>query len=297
VAGLAIGKFWAVVLLGVYVTPVEVAAQGLTQVEGVGKVSLEGKTLEAARQKALELALADALSRSRLELTEVFTRTSRSLISGEQTAQYYHEFSQFVESVTRGEIVDYIVESDAVLPVYTEDKGRPQSYLVEVRVRATVQPSSGKSDPTYYLDVKLNRTSFRDGDSLELRVKPTKDSYITVLNLYSTDTLAVVFPNQLCPGNFVTAGSTLIIPPRGGSWSLRAGINPGRDKDVESFLIIATRDSIPFPLPIGNPDNSEQRGITQLITLGDAVKRIGRWLASIELGRRTVAQVVYHLYR
>lgn len=259
--------------------------------EGSGIVSLGGLSLEQAKKEALEVAFSDALSRSQVEVTEAFVQTSRGAIQGNSADAHYRNIARFVRSVTRGRIISYRILSDTIMPMFAPGETSTSVWCYQVRIEAEVQPEFGESDPSFQLELSLNQTAFKESEPMQLKVTASRDCYVTIFNLYSTDSLAVVFPNKLVPENFLMGGSTLVLPPPESGWRLRPALLAGRSNDVEALLAIATKDSIPFPT------GSDQEKISQLLSIGDALTTVNRWLADIDIGRRTVAQAVYHIYK
>ena len=83
-------------------------------------------------------------------------------------------------------------------------------YLTyKVKMNVQVAKQEGKADPFFRVKARINRTVFKQGDQIELRVTPTKDAYISVFNILADETVLILVPNRFRQNNFVKANSTL----------------------------------------------------------------------------------------
>jgi len=82
----------------------------------------------------------------------------------------------------------------------------------------------------------------------------------------------------------------LTIPPPSAGWDLPVGLLPGKDRDNEAFLAVVMRDDVPFPT--GGAEIREG-----LMSVGDALTAINRWLVDIPADRRTEDMAVYKIIK
>ena len=252
--------------------------------EGDGIVALANRTPEQARREALDKARQDALAQSRIEIVGV---TTLHLAETTDTGAVYEGFAQFTQQITRGLILSEEVLIDSLETV----QGGPEAYHQwHVRLRAKVEPQGGEADPTFKLDVDINRTTFRDGEAVELEFESTKDCFLTVLNLYSNDQLLVVLPNPQSPDNFLPARKRLTYPPPESPIDLEVGLMPDKKSDQEALLVIATRRDIPFTL-------ESAPGAGGLVAMSDALMTINNWLVDIPADERTQTMISYGVVR
>jgi hypothetical protein len=254
--------------------------------EGAGVVTVANITPEEARKQALDLARKDALEKARLEVVGI---TSRQIVESSETGIYDH-FIQFTRTITRGRIVE-----EQILFDNTEQQAIPgtaRSQLVyRIALRANIEPDKGEADPVFQVAMTLNRQSFRDGDTVSIELSATKDCFATVFNLYSNDSLRVVFPNKYMSDNSLKANSTLRIPPSAqAGWSLPVSLLPQKSSDAEALLVIATKAAIPFPTM-----RSESR--EGLLSVGDALLAINNWLINIPAEQRTQDMATYRVVK
>lgn len=258
--------------------------------QGKGTIPLDKVPLEQAKKDALEAALADALSRAQLEITESFARLVRSGKSDDSTDKF-QSMALFTRSVSRGRIIDYETTfSDMVETRATGPDGETKIYTWEVHVTAHVQSDLGESDPGFRLRLSLDRTSYRETEPMTLKVVSTRDCYVTIFNLYSNDSLSVILPNSLVENNFVAKSDTLVLPPPGGGWKLAPTLLPERENDHEALLAVATKELIPFQID----GHLTKHG---LYSMDDALLAINRWLVDIELDQRTTGLATYVVFK
>lgn len=263
---------------------------GILWLEGTAILSLQNMTQNEAKQRGLELALADALSRGQLEITEALARIKFGESSNDSTRSF-QGFSRFIRSVTRGRVIESRIVWDTVRPLSDQSVSGSLIYCYEIKVRAKVKPEVGKPDPSFMLDLSLNQLSFRESDSMTISIISSKDCYLTIFNLYDNDSLAVIFPNNLMPDNRLFANEPIIIPPIGSGWKLRPKTLLGRDSNQEVLLAVATTCDVPFT-PF-----SRQGSVTHLISKGEATSAVNQWLIDVSLAERTVSLVTYQVFK
>lgn len=124
-----------------------------------------------------------------------------------------------------------------------------ESYLkdLDIRQHAMVEALAPPPPPTsggLAVDAAVDRANriYTHGDSVVLSVRATEDSYIWVFDTGTSGKVHQIFPNRYHEDNFVTAGSTLQIPPAGAEYALVASHPQG----AELITVVATKGSDPL---------------------------------------------------
>ena len=288
---------WAV--CGLLAALVVIGDVGLVRAQsGSGKtveVSYQIYSGDKAPQKAREMAIkrAQAEAVRRVVGTDVQAeRVSSSVQSGEERVE---RFAQIVRTGASGRVV-----GSEVLTAETIEQGGNLFY--KVRIRATVVPEEGQSDPGFEVDVSLNEEDLvyldrglpSESQQIVASFEATRDAYLTVFSV-TPDTMRVVWPNSRLPETYVPADSTVEFPPPemrrlGLRW--RVQVPSGKQEVTERIVVVATKKKIPFE-PI--PDYEVTSG--QLKTAGATVEALNRWLVEIPLDQRTVSTATYTVRR
>jgi len=200
----------------------------------------------------------------------------------------------FIHSISYGQVVE---EKDVVWKTETlppDKPGSPPVILLRVEMQAKVIPIVEKPDPDFTVDLKLNRTVFQSNDEAILKVKTTKDSYLTVLNLAANDSVYVLFPNKFQNDNFIKADHSIEIPSkvdRDSGLHIRVVNLPGHKRDTEIVKVIATKQKI----HLGNEFNTSS-GFGLMGTPKVAVTKLARWLSEIPISERAEGTVMYEIH-
>ena len=88
---------------------------------------------------------------------------------------------------------------------------------------------------------RANRV-YAHGDDVVLTVRATEDSYIWVFDTGTSGKVHQIFPNRYHEDNFLTAGSTMTIPPAGADYALAVSHPQG----TELLTVVATKGSAPL---------------------------------------------------
>ena len=252
---------------------------------GRGVVTLANITPEEAYKMALDLARRDALSQAG---EEIIGLTARLIQEGTNT-DVYDQFIQFTQSITRGRILEEIIIKNGIELHKISSTGVTRSdYVVEINAR--VSPEFGRSDPDFNIELDLNKSVYSNGESLYIELTASKDCYVTIFNLYSNDSLQVVYPNYMSNNNRLFSGSTRIIPSEDDGWDLTVRLASERSIDQESLFVVGTKVKDPFSRASNDTDNG-------LISTGEALIAINKWLINIERENRTQAIISYTIVR
>ncbi len=191
-------------------------------------------------------------------------------------------------SITQGEVYGKIVEEkilkEGLDKIRAEGKEIP---VYKVKIKANVKEEKGKPDPNFKVKIELNKHIFRDRDEIIVKVKSTKDCYITLLNFLSNDTVIVLFPNELMTDNFIEGGKMYEIPPedlRNKGVKFKVGLPADKYEAVECIGVIATKKNYRL---------GEIKGLTHKETL----IKLNKWLITIPLDERTSDYVIYKIIK
>lgn len=255
-------------------------------------------TTEEARRYALEKA-----KRNAIEQTLGVEVQAQTLHLKLETSQDFHQsFTELSQTSFYGKIIEQKKPLWKLENIQFPDEPPIPCHRVFLRVK--VAKEKGKKDPSFNVTLKLNggRETFFEGDEIVLRITPTQDCYITVLNVLSDNTMLILFPPKKgqTPEK-VSAGRTLLIPSeteRRKGIHFRVGLLPGKRRDTESLIVIATKDDIPF-LPREpkefRPDIKILSGKVVLPSYQSALEEVNRWLVSIPLSQRAFDMQQYHI--
>lgn len=274
-----------------------VAAQSNTEeqhrqtVEVSYQVYAENKTPNEARAEAIKYAQAEAVRR--VVGTQVHAeQRSSSVESGNEVVE---RFSQIVRTGASGRVVEYDVLEDERLE-------RAETLFHRVRLRATVVAEQGRPDPGFDVELTLNdadgiyldRGQLEKSEEIVVELTPTKDAYITLLNV-TPDTIQVVWPNARMTDTFVSADSTVQFPPpslRRAGLHWRVQVPEGQQTGTERVVAVATKEDVSFR-PVPNWDVEGGR----LKTAGASINSLNRWLVEIPLDQRALATRSYTVKR
>ncbi len=148
-------------------------------------------------------------------------------------------------------------------------------YKCVVKIRGKVY-FKGDPDPNFELQAALGKPAYFEGDNVNLRVRLTKDAYITVLNCDEDGNVSLIFPNRHARNNFLAAGKELNIPDDL-PFQLKALLPQGRPETGEILHVIATKSQ---PLVLLDSLKEEKSGGFISYSLGgvkDLVTKLSRF--------------------
>ena len=124
----------------------------------------------------------------------------------------------------------------------------PGAQVCTVLMVVDVAPPSVESDPSFDLQLELNRTNFRQGDNLSIRVTPTTPMFIQIFNwrsAFNKDNIVRIFPNDLDKDTYITKSISIPAKNSEAKYSLELDWDAptGYDKDFmhESIIVVATK--------------------------------------------------------
>ncbi len=204
-------------------------------------VLIENITPEEARGKAIQIACNMAIE----DFVGIEVTGRTSLIQTESNnAITMDHFSKLTNQTSNGIIIEkeIIKEENVAQDIHIYK-------ILTLKVKVGKQP--GEDDPYFTLKASLNKDYYQDGDQLFLEVIPSKDCYITVLNIMSNENVATLFPNEFREENFVKANERFKLPDendRNLGIKFVVGLLPEKEEDSEIIKIIATKEPLSFSI-------------------------------------------------
>jgi len=238
--------------------------------------------LERARRNAIEVAL-DAQMRVQGTIMRSLRDFHQSFIAVNQFSIYgeiIEEKAPFWEDVRNIQLRP----TDPPVPLY------------QTTLRARISQKESQRDPGFSIHLSLNNATFLDGEEMVLSITPTQDCYVTVFNILSDHTVLVLDTYQGDKPPAVSGKKTSFIPSEEEIQSgkhFRVALPEGRTEEVESVLVIATKDYVPF-LSGKAKESCQDSAVTGrkevlavLPTYQSALEEINRWLVGIPLEKRS----------
>lgn len=280
--------FVLIIVTSLYFT-VLIYAQSAEWIEGEGEIILTNITPEEAHREALIMARTNVLSSVRLEVVSITSWLITESLKDGNIDSFNDIFSRFTRSIVKGLIVEEnilfsgienkTVEGlDIKIPVY------------RVKIRARVVTEEKDPDPSFMVNISLNQTSFRHGESMILNISATKDCYVSIFNIYSSDSLRVILPNEFVPDNHLYSDEPLVFPAPDTGFEMLVLLPEYLNEDVEALMAVATKDDIPFT-------TTKAVTIEKLLAMEEAFTSISNWLVNIPIDRRTEGMVTYRIVR
>ena len=131
---------------------------------------------------------------------------------------------------------------------FLKDLDIRQAPMTEILPPVVSKPSTASTQSAqsaqYAVMAAVDRPDarYRDGDSLELTIQVTEDSYVWVFDTGTSGQVVQVFPNRFESDNFVRAGTALTIPREGKDYRFVVSRPAGTDL----LTVIASKDNAPL---------------------------------------------------
>ena len=200
-------------------------------------IPIENITPEQAKEMAIQKACQMVIEQ--FSGIEVSGRTS--LIQAESNNEITMDhFSKLTNQISNGIILEKeIIEEENL----TENN----RIYKQVTLKLKVGKQKGEADPFFSLSANLNKSYFQNDEELILNVTPTKDCYLTILNIMSDENVTTVFPNQYRKGNLVKANELFELPNENDKKlgiKFKVHLLPNKTEDTEIIKIIATKEPV-----------------------------------------------------
>jgi hypothetical protein len=259
-------------------------AQDGSWVKTTGRANV---TPEEGKKNALEIARSEAIKQVvGLKVTEETFRNISETQHGDAQLNYFDVFSRLNRSTSSGRIIEEDYSTETVLendvPIYI------------ARLNAKVVEEEGTADPGFKVNINMPRDVYYSrsdvlsgNDAIEFEITATKDCYIYLFNIMSSDSVQLVLPNEYISNNFYDARKDeqefeKLINHFGMKFNVY--LPEGKSMANEAFLVIALKDKVDF-----KSDNFHQDGLSIIPTYRAAMTDIMSWLIQIPADMRTEA--------
>jgi hypothetical protein len=122
---------------------------------------------------------------------------------------------------------------------------------IEAQIRTCLVPEKERRDKDFQVHVRLNRSSYQDGDEVIITVTSTRDSYLYIYNVDMDFRAALIAPNKYVPSVRVKAGEAWIYPSddlRTKGLRATAQLLPGSSVSAETIRVVASKAALPSSL-------------------------------------------------
>jgi hypothetical protein len=192
------------------------------QIVNITPEKAEQEAINKARIKAIEYSCGIEINSATLNIQS--ESSFNSLID---------YFSQITSLMSQGFILEQKI-------LRNNTKTENGILIKEVTLKVKVGKQKGEKDPYFNINTKLNKEHFTEGEKLQLEITPTKDCYLTIINVYSNETVGLLLPNEH-KNNFAKTNETFFFPDENDNFSIPLSLLPNKKEDTEILMIIATK--------------------------------------------------------
>lgn len=200
-------------------------------------VVIENITPEEAKGKAIQKACQTAIEQfSGIEITG---RTSLIEVESGSEITIDH-FSKLTNQTSNGIIMEKEI-------IKEENITKNNILYKSITLKIKVGKQEGERDPFFTIEAKLNKDYFKEGEELLLSVTPSKDCYLTILNIMSDENVITIFPNKYRKDNFVKANELFELPNENDNKlgiMFKVHLLPDKEEDTEIIKILATKEPV-----------------------------------------------------
>lgn len=256
------------------------SADNASWVTTEGFSAMENITKEDARRLAIEDAERNAVE-----------QVAGVTISADTIVTNFTISSDVISAIPYGKVIDREIIEEDIKTIKDEKTVRP-SFIYYVKLKAKVAKEKGNIDPYFKLDASLNRTVFKDGEEMQIKVKPHRDCYITIFNILEDDKVLTLIPNRYIKDTLIKANEYLVFPDEG---IKKMGINlkvhgvEGKDVTKEKIYILCFKQPVDF-------GNKFEEGIFGIYKGATAfIKELKRKVVDIPLSERAERFLLYEI--
>ncbi len=285
-------KYIIVILL---VCNLELLGQKSTWVETTGRYLGANVTPDEGKARALDLARSEAIKKVvGVKVTEEIYRNVSETSLNENSSEHIDIFSRLGRTTSTGKITkeEYTIATEVEnnIPVYI------------VHLTAYVVEEKGEPDPGFNVKINMPRDVYyarseisSEKDAVEFDIWASKNSYIYLFNIMSSDSVQLLLPNQYIKNNFYDTKKTeQEFENTMKNWEMKFNVGLPQDKNFgkEAFLVIALKEKIDFI-----SDNLSKDGLSIIPTYRAAMTDIMTWLIQIPVDMRTEAFSSFEIRR
>jgi hypothetical protein len=121
-------------------------------------------------------------------------------------------------------------------------------------------PERERADKDFTVKLKLNRSSYVDGDDAVISVTPSRDAYVYIYNVDMDLNATLVFPNDYAQSALVKAGTTWMYPSQelqDKGIHATARLTPNMSISAEMIRVIAAK--VPLSLSLLSPRDTDYK--------------------------------------
>lgn len=203
-----------------------------------GSAPIENVTKNEARKMAIAIARREAVEK----VVGVDILSETMVIN-------YNVSGDVIRTIPHGKVVGQEIIKEEIELIPARDKGEAPYLAYKVTMRANVIKEKGQIDVFFRLQAELNRTVFKEGDLMEIRVTPSRDCYLSIFNILEDETAIILFPNRFKQNNFVKANTSFAFPDdmdRKRGITLEAFLGDGKEKEDEIIHVLALKEPLQF---------------------------------------------------
>jgi len=207
-----------------------VTADGIAPLENVTKYQARKMAIDDARRVAVEKAVG----------VEVLSETM--VIN-------YNVSGDVVRTIPHGRILKEEIIKEDIERIPNTDDRLPPYLAYKVTMKVQVAREKGTTDSFFRIKAETNRTVFKEGDDIVLRVTPTRDCYLSIFNVLEDESVLILIPNRFRQNNYVKANTTFVFPDENDKRKgirLEAFVGEGKQKSDEIFHVLALKEPLNF---------------------------------------------------
>jgi len=189
-------------------------------------------------------------------------------------------FSQITSLMSQGFIIEQRI-------INNQTKIENNNLTKEVTLKVKVGKQKGEKDPYFNVNAKLKKEHFTEGEKLKLEIIPTKNCYLTILCVYSDETVGLLLPNKH-KDNFATSNETFNFPDENDNFSIPLSLLPNKDEDSEMLMIITTKQQFNF---------ISFDKLSSYNTYESSLKEIMKELVKIPRNEMEIAFIQYYIHK
>jgi hypothetical protein len=228
--------FFSSLILVLFHSPVFSVDSEWVTVEGTAPI--ENVTKNEARKQAIANARREAVEK----VVGVDILSETMVIN-------YNVSGDVIRTIPHGKVIGQEIITEEIELIPAKNKGEAPYLAYKIKMRAKVIKEKGQSDVFFRLEAELNRTVFREGDLMKIKVTPSRDCYLSIFNILEDETAIILFPNRFKQNNFVKANATFTFPDdsdRKKGITLEAFLVEGKEKADEIIHILALKEPLQF---------------------------------------------------
>lgn len=206
------------------------SARDVAWVTVEGKATVLGSNREKARGLAIRDAERNAVAQALASEITVETLLVNLRLSG-----------SIMGAIPYGKIVQKKILDEGLIQSTGEDTA-DQGEVYLVRMKAGVMRVAEGADPSFYIDAGINQSVFKDGDTLEIHIRSTRNCYLSIFNILEDQKIIQLFPNSLTGNNYLPADKNYAFPDsvdHKKGLNLRVHLPDNKETVTESIYILA----------------------------------------------------------